>query len=234
MAVKFLRLLFYELDAKTEQNRNNQKINTMSEFSNAVVERIRLNLFATPGEMAENGLKEEEQTRIIQLRDVYNYWIAYPTTRERDILKLIEDRYGHSRQVAYKYVALLRSLLADLGKVSKDYIRFQFNEMIRDAYDEAKKAGNIDAMVKALGQYAKYNQLDKEDVLDTRWETFRPQQFIMTDDPTVIGFKPIPNIREKIKATIHRYWNEQIEDVRFVEANDVNELMTEGADNGKR
>ena len=95
MAVKFLRLLFYELDAKTEQTRNNQKINTMSEFSNAVVERIRLNLFATPGEMAENGLKEEEQTRIIQLRDVYNYWIAYPTTRERDILKLIEDRYGH-------------------------------------------------------------------------------------------------------------------------------------------
>ena len=74
--------------------------------------------------------------------------------------------------------------------------------MIRDAYDEAKKAGNIDAMVKALGQYAKYNQLDKEDVLDTRWETLRPQQFIMTDDPTVIGFKPIPNIREKIKAHV--------------------------------
>ena len=204
----------------------------MSAFSNAVIERIRNNLFATPGEMADNGLTPDEQTRILQLRDVYNHWIAYPTTRERDILQLIEERYGHSRQVAYKYVALLRSLLADLGKVSKDYIRFQFNEMIRDAYDAAKKEGNIDAMVKALGQFAKYNQLDKEDVLDTRWETLKPQQFVMTDDPTVIGFKPIPNIREKIKATIHKYWNDQIEDVRFVEADTVNELMREGAGNG--
>jgi len=206
----------------------------MSAFSNAVIERIRLNLFATPGEMADNGLTPDEQTRILQLRDVYNHWIAYPTTRERDILELIETRYGHSRQVAYKYVALLRSLLADLGKVSKDYIRFQFNEMIRDAYDEAKKAGNIEAMVKALGQYAKYNQLDKEDVLDTRWETLKPQQFVMTDDPSVIGFKPIPNIREKIKATIHKYWDDHIEDVRYVEADTVNELMREGAGNGKR
>ncbi len=206
----------------------------MSAFSNAVIERIRLNLFATPGEMADNGLTPDEQTRILQLRDVYNHWIAYPTTRERDILELIETRYGHSRQVAYKYVALLRSLLADLGKVSKDYIRFQFNEMIRDAYDEAKKAGNIEAMVKALGQYAKYNQLDKEDVLDTRWETLKPQQFVMTDDPSVIGFKPIPNIREKIKATIHKYWNDQIEDVRFVEADTVNELMREGSGNGNK
>ena len=204
----------------------------MSAFSNAVIERIRNNLFATPGEMADNGLTPDEQTRILQLRDVYNHWIAYPTTRERDILQLIEERYGHSRQVAYKYVALLRSLLADLGKVSKDYIRFQFNEMIRDAYDAAKKEGNIDAMVKALGQFAKYNQLDKEDVLDTRWETLKPQQFVMTDDPTVIGFKPIPNIREKIKATIHKYWNDQIEDVRFVEADTVGELMREGAGNG--
>lgn len=204
----------------------------MSAFSNAVIERIRNNLFATPGEMADNGLTPDEQTRILQLRDVYNHWIAYPTTRERDILQLIEERYGHSRQVAYKYVALLRSLLADLGKVSKDYIRFQFNEMIRDAYDAAKKEGNIDAMVKALGQFAKYNQLDKEDVLDTRWETLKPQQFVMTDDPSVIGFKPIPNIREKIKATIHKYWNDQIEDVRFVEADTVGELMREGAGNG--
>lgn len=204
----------------------------MSAFSNAVIERIRNNLFATPGEMADNGLTPDEQTRILQLRDVYNHWIAYPTTRERDILQLIEERYGHSRQVAYKYVALLRSLLADLGKVSKDYIRFQFNEMIRDAYDAAKKKGNIDAMVKALGQFAKYNQLDKEDVLDTRWETLKPQQFVMTDDPTVIGFKPIPNIREKIKATIHKYWDDHIEDVRFVEADTVGELMREGAGNG--
>lgn len=204
----------------------------MSQFSNAVIERIRLNLFATADEMTANRLTEDEQTRILQLRDMYNFWIAYPTTRERDILDELENRYKLSRQVAYKYVAVLRVLIGDLGKTNKDYIRFQFNEMIRDAYDMAKKTGNVDAMVKALGQFAKFNQLDKEDVLVNRWETIKPQQFIMTDDPTTIGFKAIPNVREKIKATIHKYWNEQIEDVRFVEADTVNELTREGTGNG--
>ena len=204
----------------------------MSQFSNAVIERIRLNLFATADEMTANRLTEDEQTRILQLRDMYNFWIAYPTTRERDILDELENRYKLSRQVAYKYVAVLRVLIGDLGKTNKDYIRFQFNEMIRDAYDMAKKTGNVDAMVKALGQFAKFNQLDKEDVLVNRWETIKPQQFIMTDDPTTIGFKAIPNVREKIKATIHKYWDDHIEDVRFVEADTVGELMREGAGNG--
>lgn len=204
----------------------------MSQFSNAVIERIRLNLFATADEMTANRLTEDEQTRILQLRDMYNFWIAYPTTRERDILDELENRYKLSRQVAYKYVAVLRVLIGDLGKTNKDYIRFQFNEMIRDAYDMAKKTGNVDAMVKALGQFAKFNQLDKEDAIVNRWETIKPQQFIMTDDPTTIGFKAIPNVREKIKATIHKYWNEQIEDVHFVEADTVNELMREGTGNG--
>lgn len=197
----------------------------MAQLSNQAVERIRAHLFATPDEMNEARLSDADQTRILQIRDIYNYWIAYPTTRERDILEEMEKRYGFDRDKSYRYMAVLRSLIGDLGKVSKDYVRFQFNEMIRDAYDAAKKDGNIDAMVKALGQFAKYNQLDKEDITPQRWESIRPQVFIMSDDPTTVGFKPIPNVREKIKATIAKYWSEQIEDVHYVEADSVNELM---------
>lgn len=189
----------------------------MSPYSNAVIERIRDNLFATPAEMEDNGLKEYERSRILQIRDMYNYWISYPTIREKEILNEMQNRFNIDRNIAYKYMAVLRVLLGDLGKTNKDYIRFQFNERIMDAYDMARRDHNADAMIKALDKLAKYNQLDKSDVLENHWESIMPQQFIMTDDPTVIGFKPIPNIREKIKAKIDQYWNEQIEDVRFEE-----------------
>lgn len=189
----------------------------MNQYSNAVIERIRNNLFATPKEMQENGLKEFERTRVLQIRDMYNYWLAYPTTRDRDILDEIQHRFNTDRQVAYRYIAVLRVLLSDLGKTNKDFIRFQFNEMIRDAYDMARRDHNPEAMIKALDKFAKYNQLDKSDALENQWDSIMPQQFIMTDDPTVIGFKPIPNIREKIKAKINQYWNDQIEDIRFEE-----------------
>lgn len=186
-------------------------------YSNAVVESIRNNLFATQQEMTDNRLSEFEQTRILQLREMYQHWISYPTTRERDIADEIEKRFQLPRQTALAYVTVLRVLLGDLGKTNKDYLRWRFNEMIMDAYDLARKREDAEAMIKALDKFAKYNQLDKSDTIINRWETIKPQPFIMTDDPTVIGFKPIPNIRERIAAKIHQYWNEQVEDVRFVE-----------------
>lgn len=189
----------------------------MNPYSNAVIERIRNNLFSTPAEMKKNGLTEFEQNRVLHIREMYNHWLAYPTTKERDILDEMQRRFNIQREVAYRYLAVLRILLSHLGQTNKDFIRWQFNEKIMNAYEMALRDHNAEAMIKALDKYAKYNNLDKADVLENQWEQIMPQQFVMTDDPTVIGFKAIPNIREKIKAKINQYWNEQIEDVRFDE-----------------
>lgn len=189
----------------------------MNPYSNAVIERIRNNLFSTPAEMKKKGLTEFEQNRVLHIREMYNHWLAYPTTRERDILDEMQRRFNIQREVAYRYLAVLRILLSHLGQTNKDFIRWQFNEKIMNAYEMALRDHNAEAMIKALDKYAKYNNLDKADVLENQWEQIMPQQFVMTDDPTVIGFKAIPNIREKIKAKINQYWNEQIEDVRFDE-----------------
>lgn len=199
----------------------------MSQFSQQVIERIRENLFATQQEMADAGLTEQEQKRLLELREIYQYWITYPTIRERDILEEMEKRFELTRQQAYKYMSVLRVLIGDLGKTSKDYMRWLFNQRILDMYDKANKDGNVEAAIKALGQFAKYNQLDKEDIVANRWETLKPQMFIMTDDPSVIGFKPIANIREKIKAKIAQYSNDLIEDIRFVESDSVRQIANE-------
>lgn len=183
--------------------------------------------------MESNGLKEMERQRVLNLRDMYNYWLAYPTTREKDILNEVQRRFGVDKPTAYNYVGALRVLLGDLGKTNKDFIRFQFNEMIRDAYDMARRDHDPDAMIKALDKFAKYNRLDEPDGVDVQWESIMPQQFVMSDDPTTIGFKPIANIREKIKAKIDQYWNSQIEDVRFEELEGkrlINQSAAHGAE----
>jgi hypothetical protein len=41
------------------------------------------------------------------------------------------------------------------------------------------------------------------------------QPFEPTDDPTVLGLKAIPNLREKIARKIKQYWSEDIEEVSF-------------------
>ena len=46
------------------------------------------------------------------------------------------------------------------------------------------------------------------------------QPFTATDDPSVLGIKPIPNLREKIRMLLNKYRaeNMDIEDIEFEEA----------------
>ena len=46
------------------------------------------------------------------------------------------------------------------------------------------------------------------------------QPFTATDDPSVLGIKPIPNIQERIDALLKKYQAENIdiEDIEFEEA----------------
>jgi len=107
-------------------------------------------------------------------------------------------------------------LLGSINRQSKDWHRFKFNNQIQKAYDRADLKDDPDSMVKAMATYAKFNQLDKEDVERIPWDEIIPQLFEPTEDPTVLGIKPIPNIREKIASMKKKYMND-IEDVTYDE-----------------
>lgn len=189
------------------------------------IETIREHLFDSLPELQELKLRPQQIERILRVREYYNYWLRYPTVRDKEIVSKLCEQFNLPRHIAYRDLAIIKTLLGDLGKTSKDFVRFQFNEMLRDTYDMAKRDHNVDAMQKCLNLMGKYNKLDKDDILDNRWDLITPQTFELTDDPSVIGFKPIPNIREKIKAKLHQYWHDGIEDVQYVEVNRANELI---------
>ena len=92
--------------------------------------------------------------------------------------------------------------------------------MILETFQMAKKRKDTKTMEKAASSYAKFNRVDLEDEQVVPYDMIVVQPFTATDDPTVLGIKPIPNIREKIRTLLNKYRAENIdiEDIEFEEA----------------
>ena len=174
-------------------------------------------LFADINEMTADGIPELIQQRLIRLRDMYNYWLQFPRKKDLEIVAELERRYQVGKSTAYEDIRIIKRLLGDLAKTTKDYHRYKFCQMIDETFDMAKRIKDARAMGSAANYYGKYTQLDKEDILDKGSDKIVVQPFEPTDDPPVLGIKPIPNIREKIKTKIQQYWSDDIEDVEFEE-----------------
>ena len=114
--------------------------------------------------------------------------------------------------------------------------------MILETFQMAKKRKDTKTMEKAASSYAKYNRVDLEDEQAVPYDLIVVQPFTATNDPSVLGIKPIPNIQEKIEALLKKYQaeNMDIEDVEYEEAdleedvlfgtNDNNDGETEQTD----
>lgn len=181
----------------------------------ATIDMCEKYLFADINEMSADGVPEIIQKRLVRLRDMYNLWLQFPRKKDLEIVSELEQRYQVSKSTAYEDVRIIKRLLGDLAKTTKDYHRFKFCQMIDETYEMAKRIKDARAMGAATNYYAKYTQLDKEDILDKGYDKIVVQPFEPTDDPTVLGIKPIPNVRERIKKKIEQYWSEDVEDVDF-------------------
>ncbi|MEG1916251.1 MAG: hypothetical protein RR061_06180 [Muribaculaceae bacterium] len=167
--------------------------------------------------MKRNGLPDITQNHLIRLRDIYNYWLRFPKKSDREIINELAIRYGLQKSQAYTDLRLIKALLGDFQKTTKDYHRYRFIEMCQEAYEVARSTKDARSMVAAADKYAKYTQLDKEDIIDRGYDQIVNQPYEPTDDPSVIGIKPIANIREKIEKKIKQYWNDDVEDIQFEE-----------------
>mgnify|MGYP003306627549 FL=1 len=92
--------------------------------------------------------------------------------------------------------------------------------MINEAYEVARVNKDAKAMATAADKYAKYTQLDKEDEINFDYDKIAVQAFVPTDDPSVAGFKPVPNLREVIRNTIKKY-EKECEYIEFVEVEEA-------------
>lgn len=163
-------------------------------------------------------LAQQQIDRLKRIRSGYTIMLEFPSKKDREIILHLEKMFGIERSAAYEDLRIIKDLLGSINRQSKDWHRFKFNNMVEKAYDRADANDNPDAMVKAANTYGKYNKLDKEDEQKKPWDQFIPQLFEPTDDPSVLGIKPLPNFREKIKQLKKKYlWEADVEDVTFEE-----------------
>ena len=184
----------------------------------STLEICRIDLFTAQDELQQryaDGIVE----RIMRIRDEYNWFLSNPDSKDRQFVEQAVSRHGVSRMQAYSDLAVVKALLPHLAQASRDFHRYRYNEMILETYQMAKKRKDTKTMEKAASSYAKYNRVDLEDEQAVPYDLIVVQPFTATDDPTVLGIKPIPNINERIHALLKKYQaeNMDIEDVEFEE-----------------
>lgn len=175
-------------------------------------------LFDNKDELIKNNLAPSDIEAILRIRMGYTYWRDFPNKKEKEIRDIIVAEYGVEKSTAYEDIKIIKTLIGNFEKASKDWHRWRFIQRNEDTREFARKKGQAMAMAKTDADYAKYVGLGIEDVEPVDWEKILVQPFFPTSDPTVIGLKPIPNINEKI-ANLKKKYLEDIEavDVDYVD-----------------
>lgn len=158
------------------------------------------------------------QDRVKRIRVGYTYWYEFPTKTEPDIRDHLMNEFGIVKSTAYEDIQIIKVLLGDIKNPNKDWIRFQVNAMLDAAYKLAETQKDPKGMALAADKKGKYNMLDKPDAEPLPFDEIVPQPFEPTDDPTPLGIKKDPNIREKKNKMLEKYHAEiEIVDVPYEE-----------------
>ena len=183
------------------------------------LEVCRVDLFTAKEEL-EQRYPQVIAVRVLRIREEYNWYISNPDAKDRQFIEFTVSRFGIPKSVAYTDLGIIKALLPHLAQASRDFHRFRYNEMILETYQMAKKRKDTKTMEKAASSYAKYNRVDLEDEQAVPYDLIVVQPFTATDDPTVLGIKPIPRLQERIQELLHKYQveNIDIEDIEFEEA----------------
>lgn len=197
--------------------------------------------FFTSEDVLREKYPDVSVERVLRLRVMYNWFISNPESKDKEFVDECLSRYGVSKTLAYDDLRVIKSVLPHITQASRDYHRWKYNEMILETYQMAKKRKDTKTMERAATSYAKFNNVNVEDEQSVPYDLIVVQPFTATQDPSVLGIKPIPNIEQKISALIEKYRKESmdIDDIEYEEPDiidwqnfsEINELEVDNGDN---
>ena len=175
--------------------------------------------FFTSEDVLREKYPDVSVERVLRLRSMYNWFISNPESKDKEFVDECLSRYGVSKTLAYDDLRVIKSVLPHITQASRDYHRWKYNEMILETYQMAKKRKDTKTMERAATSYAKFNNVNVEDEQSVPYDLIVVQPFTATQDPSVLGIKPIPNIDKKISDLIAKYRAESmdIDDIEYEE-----------------
>lgn len=183
------------------------------------IEACRQDLFSPEDELMAKYPPALAQ-RVMRLREMYNYWLANPSIKDRQLRDVIMSRFEVSQSTAYSDIQIIRQIVPMMAQQSRSYHRARFVEMILETYNMAKARKDTKVMAQAAANYAKYVNLDKEDEMDNPLEDIKPQKFVASEDPRSLGIEPIPDIYNYIEK-LTKELSRDFRDIVDVECEDV-------------
>lgn len=169
---------------------------------------------------------------ILRVRDMYLWILKFPHAKDAEFVKEEVGRYRVSRPTAYADLNLIKALLPDLSKSSKEFQVWQFTQMVLETYRIALAKKDVRTMERAAATFARYLGLDKEKEEKLPLDKIIVQPIVPTDDPSVLGFKPIPNRRQLIESIIKKY-SADVPDIMDIGYEEADVILPEGyAENG--
>ena len=198
------------------------------------IDACRLDLFTNEDELREK-YSEPIASRVLRIREEYNWFLSNPDAKDRQFVENAIARFGINRTQAFSDLAIVKALLPHLSQASRDFHRYRYNEMILETFQMAKKRKDTKTMEKAASSYAKFNRVDLEDEQAVPYDLIVVQPFTATDDPSVLGIKPMPRLQERIQQLLRKYKAENIdiEDIEFEEADLEETSLFPDSDDGK-
>lgn len=184
----------------------------------AIIDVVKADLF-TPKEELAVRYSERQTERIVRLRDMYSWILENPSAPDREFVATVMSRYGIQKTLAYDDLGILKAVLPNFHKTARDFARWKYNEMILETYKMAKSRKDTKTMERAATSYAKYNRIDVDDESEMPFDLIVVQPFTATDDPSVLGIKRTPGIKERIRELIDKYCKETIDimDIEYEE-----------------
>lgn len=192
------------------------------------LDACRVDLFASAAELSDKYPPAFAE-RILRLREMYNYWLANPSMKDRQLRDEIMSRYDVSQSSAYADINIIHQLVPLISQKSRDFHRARYNEMIMETYNMAKARKDTKTMERAATSYAKNNRIDMEDEMTMPYDDIVMQPFCATLDVRVLGIEPIPDVCNyiaKLTKELSRDYRD-IEDVQYEEVDlEENQLFT--------
>ena len=186
-----------------------------------------LPLLGTP-EIAEAKLPQSFIERLQRLKGVYDFWLQFPNKTMNDIVNWEEDMFHIRKSQAYDDIRLVKILLGNLEKSTKDFWRLRINQLIMEQMKVALRKQDTRSLAAMQKNLILNNKTDKDDPLELEYAAIQPAQFEMSDNIDIVmpGRKNIS--RERMKKIAKKY-GVTIEDASYEEI----ENSTDKEDDGK-
>lgn len=189
----------------------------------ASMEDYSMYITLSDDELFERRIVQTVIERIHRLRGLYAYWLQFPQKFDQDIVQYDMAMFKVGKSQAYDDLHLVRLILGNLQQASKDFMRWKINQDLEQDLKAARRAGDHRSVAAIEKNRILNNRTNKEDELELEFDKIIPQQFVPVDDPTVLGIKKLPDLRNRIRELVKKYSDNSVQFAEYEELKEDND-----------